>query len=275
MAKPVNRSTVCVSCGKLISSEAEYCPFCHVPQSRIRRAGRQLRFDPTIDTLIRYGIGVHVLFFLISLVVSGGMPGTGGGIFQLFAPKGGTLLAMGATGTVPIDRFGRWWSLLTAGFLHGGLIHLLFNMTACYQLAPLIFSTFGRYRGILLFIGTSVTGFYLSYLAGIQFTIGASAALCGWIGAAVFYGRSRGGMYGMAVYRQAGSWAVSILIFGFLFPGINNWGHIGGFIGGVMLASLLGYDARTPEQPWHRYAALASLVATFGFLGVGLVSAVQ
>jgi rhomboid protease GluP len=121
---------------------------------------------------------------------------------------------------------------------------------------------------------SGVGGYVVSYVAGIQFTIGFSAALCGLIGAAIYYGRSRGGYYGQTVYHEVRGWAVGILIFGFLFPGINNWAHGGGFLFGILTGFLLGYQEKVPENIFHRTIALTCTLATLGALAWGVGSAI-
>ena len=63
---------------------------------------------------------------------------------------------------------------------------------------------------------SGVFGFFVSYLAGVTFTIGASAAVCGLIGAALYFGKSRGGIYGQTIYRQIGGWAIGIFSYNFV-----------------------------------------------------------
>lgn len=106
----------------------------------------------------------------------------------------------------------------------------------------------------------------VSYVAGIPFTLGASGAVCGLIGAALYYGKSRGGTFGQMIYRQVGGWALGIFIFGFLVPGINNWAHGGGLICGVLTGSLMGYQERIAENFYHKVVAGICVVATLGAL---------
>jgi len=112
-----------------------------------------------------------------------------------------------------------------------------------------------------------VSGFGVSYLAGIPFTIGASAAVCGLIGALLYFGKSRGGTYGAAVYREVSGWVVGLILFGLIMPGINNWGHGGGILGGLLLGRLVGYAERRPEAAGDRFLALFCAVATVAVLG--------
>jgi rhomboid protease GluP len=111
-----------------------------------------------------------------------------------------------------------------------------------------------------------MAGFLVSYLAGVGLTIGASAAICSLIGAAIYYGKSRGGYRGQAIYRQLGGWAIGIFVFGLIVPGINNWAHGGGFLAGVAIAYLLGYDEKRMETRFHRLAGIACVVLSAAVL---------
>jgi rhomboid protease GluP len=175
---------------------------------------------------------------------------------------------------VPIDRLGRWWTLLAANYLHGGLLHIFFNMMALRQLAPFIAREYGPARLVILYTVGGILGFWVSYLAGVRFTIGASAALCALIGAILFYGRSRGGVYGQAVFKQVGIWALVIFGLGLLLPNINNWGHGGGIVAGALLGWVLGYEEKRAETATHRTLAAICAAATVGVLVWAVVSAV-
>jgi rhomboid protease GluP len=100
----------------------------------------------------------------------------------------------------------------------------------------------------------------------VPFTIGASAALCGLIGAALYFGKSRGGLYGETVYRQIGGWALASILFGFLVPGINNWAHGGGLVAGAAMGAILGYTEKGPETVFHRGFAMILALLTLATL---------
>ena len=84
----------------------------------------------------------------------------------------------------------------------------------------------------------------------------------GLIGAALYYGKSRGGLYGQTIFKQIGGWALGIFLFGFLMPGINNWGHGGGMAAGAVLSALLGYKERGRERIFHKILASACIFIT-------------
>jgi rhomboid protease GluP len=135
-------------------------------------------------------------------------------------------------------------------------------MMALKQIAPLVIREFGSYRMLIIYTVGGASGFMLSYLAGIRVTIGASAAICSLIGAALYYGKSRGGVYGQSVFRQVGGWVIGLFIFGLLIPGINNWGHGGGLIGGALLGVAMGYHEIKKENITHKMFAQVIVAVT-------------
>jgi len=88
------------------------------------------------------------------------------------------------------------------------------------------------------------------------------SAIFGLLGAMVAYGRSRGGSFGVAVFRQYGQWALIMFIFGFFMAGVNNWGHLGGFGGGYLVALAMGPLDRAAERGLDRIAAFAAIAVT-------------
>jgi rhomboid protease GluP len=238
---------LCPGCRKLVSADERQCPHCGLrsPGSRWKHPLAISVFSSD-ERLIHTIIAASVLFYLLSLLVSSRGPGLTGNPMTFLAPDSHGLFVLGATGTIPIDRYHRWWTLLSAAYLHGGLLHIMFNMLALRQIGPLVVREYGTHRTLIIYTLSSMAGFLLSYLAGISFTIGASAAVCGLIGGALYYGKSRGGIYGQGIYRQVGGWALGIFLFGFLVPGINNWAHGGGMAAGILLGRLVGYRERRP-----------------------------
>ena len=254
---------LCPGCRKLLNRDAPFCPHCGMQRPGVwwkRLALRAWLQDP--NQVVKILIGINAAMYVISLLVS---PQSSRGSFDLLttlSPSNQSLLQLGATGTFPIDQLQRWWTLLSANYLHGGILHILFNMLALRQLIPLVGHLYGINRLVVLYTLTGIAGFWVSYVAGVPFTIGASAALCGLIGATLYYGKSRGGLFGEAIYRQVGGWAIGIFVIGLLIPGINNWGHGGGMVAGALLGYLIGYRERGDEQPWHTMLAAVCMAAT-------------
>jgi rhomboid protease GluP len=257
------RSILCPNCKKLISQDEPRCPHCGIAKPGAwwkNNIGARLFFGT--DQLIRWIIYANVILYGISLLLYPWSSGLSSNPFALLSPSNKGLLLLGATGTVPIDRLGRWWTLISANYLHGGIFHILFNMIAFRQIAPLVLSEYGINRMVILYTLSGAIGFFVSYLAGIPLTIGASAAVCGLIGATLYYGKSRGGLYGQAIFKQIGGWALGIFLFGLLVPGINNWGHGGGIVAGAVLGVILGYKERMKDRAFHKILAVACILIT-------------
>jgi rhomboid protease GluP len=266
------KSMLCPNCRRLISSDEPECPYCGYanPGAAWKKvfAGRTLlgSVDPAMAIIY-----INSGFYLLSLLIDMGAAGLALNPMTFLSPSERSVFLLGATGTFPI-AYGRWWTLLTASFLHGGLLHIIFNMMALRQLAPFVLDALGMSRFAILYVWTGVAGFLLSWLAGVPFTLGASASICGLIGAIVYYGKSRGGVYGESIYRQAMSWIAGLVLFGLFLPGINNWAHGGGIVSGIAIAFLVGYDERSRETAAIRTAATASILATAAALLWGVLN---
>lgn len=258
------RAILCPRCRQLIGSEESVCSWCGT--SRSAPLWQMLSWTTGNiggESVVKAVITVNILYYAFSLLagMSGGM----------LSPSQGSLMLLGATGTMPVNYYGGAWTLLTASYLHGGILHLLFNMAALYQLGPWVANEYGSSRMFIIYTLGGVCGYLVSYAAGVQFTIGASAAVCGLAGSLLYYGKSRGGSYGSAVYQQLSGWVISIFIFGLMFPGINNWAHGGGLVGGALLGMLLGYTEKRREHLFQRALAILCVIATFVALGRALL----
>jgi len=209
---------------------------------------------------------VNIALYVLSIFLNPSALGLSFNPLTFLSPSDKSLFLLGATGTIPINLYGLWWTLVTASFLHGGILHIFFNMAALGQLGSFVLREFGFNRFFIIYILTGIAGFFISYLAGIPFTIGASASICGLIGAILYYGKSRGGFYGEVIYKQAMGWVIGIVLFGLLVPGINNWAHGGGIISGVLLAYVLGYHEKKGENLFHRLLASGCIALTALFL---------
>lgn len=257
------RSILCPACRRLISVDEPICPHCALKSPSLR-ARRNERFRQFLgpEYIVRNLIVANAAMYLLSLLMSPLSSGLSFHPLHALSPSNQSLFLLGATGAIPIDRFHRWWTLLSASYLHGGILHIVFNMLALRQLCPFIIHEYGVSRMFILYSVGGMAGFWVSYMAGVPFTIGASAALCGLIGAALYFGKSRGGLYGETVYRQIGGWAVGIVLFGFLVPGINNWAHGGGIVAGAAMGAILGYTEKRPETTSHKAFAIILVLLT-------------
>jgi rhomboid protease GluP len=257
------QSILCPNCNLLISVSEVHCPYCGVrsPAAAWRRATvSRLLTDPGV--LVKAIIGANIALYAVALMLDPKASGFGFNPLLLLSPSNRSLILLGASGTIPIDTYHRWWSVVSAGYLHAGLLHILFNMAALWQIAAVVAGEFGPGRMLVIYTGGSIGGFIVSYLAGVPLTVGASAGICGLVGALLYYGRSRGGVYGSALFRQVGVWVVAMFAFGFIVPVINNWAHAGGIVVGALAGLLLGYNERRREGSLPKTLGAACLVLT-------------
>jgi len=270
-------SVVCPSCGKLVGASESECWHCGRRNPGLWGFGtalRRLGADLGVTQVVVFGCG---LLYLLSLALyPAGVSWEPS--LNFLSPSGQSLHRLGAAGALPLIIEGHWWTLLSAGWLHGSLIHILFNMMWVRQLAPAASMIFGPGRTMLIYILASAGGFLLSSVMGwlllatrgnlLSFvlswlmgaagiTVGASAAVFGLLGAVVYAGR-RG--VASQLGRQAWVWAIFLFVFSLFFRGVDNWAHLGGFVAGYGLAKF--FNPLTQERPDHLYAALAGLALT-------------
>lgn len=250
----------CPNCRRLISISAEQCIYCGY------RWPRLFIQVPVLGELIRERVSFveyiilacFVLYVLsMALDIPGGM--RIGGLFSTLAPTSDSLYKLGMGGLVPWQA-GRWWSLLTANYLHGSILHILFNMLWLRQIGPLVEELFGASRFLTIYTVAGLLGSVFSTLARTPFFIGASGAVFGLFGALIAYGLQRGGTFGTGLFHQMALWAAIGFVFGILMPGTDNWGHLGGLAAGLIVGTVLGYQERTRQKLGHHIAALAVLV---------------
>jgi rhomboid protease GluP len=261
-------SVVCPSCGKLVGVNDEKCLNCGRRNpgmwgfaAAFRRLGQDFGFTTAV-------IGGCIALYVTSLLLDPSGIGRSG-VFSLLAPTARSLFVLGASGAIPVFELGRWWTVLSAAWLHGGVLHILFNMLWVRQLAPETAEAYGPARMVIIYTISGVCGFLASslvghymfflprFLGGASFTVGASAPIFGLLGAIVHYGRRRGSS---AVGRQALTYALVLGLFGFVMRDIDNWAHLGGFVGGYVVARWL--DPWLPERVDHVVWAFACLAAT-------------
>ena len=224
--------------------------------------GLFLKFFYQPDVFVKTIIGLNIGMYVFSLLLSTNILGRMYSPLMMLSPSGRVLRLIGATGSMTVQGFQGWWTVLAANYLHVGIIHIFFNMLVFWQICPLAIREYGISRTFSIYTISGILGFVLSILAGVDSTIGASAAVCGLMGALIYYGKSRGGIYGQVIYRQIGGWALGIFLFGLLVPNINNWCHAGGMLGGILMGFLLGYEERISEKNGHQVLAKILCVLT-------------
>jgi rhomboid protease GluP len=277
LGRKTSGSVVCPSCGSLVGVNDDRCYTCGRAHPGLwgfgpllRRLGADLGFVPLV-------MGASSAIYLVMLIASG----TGirmDGMMSMLAPSTSVLFLFGASGAVPVFGFGRWWTVLSAGWLHSGLLHILFNMLWVRQLGPATADVLGPARTVIVYTVAGVAGFLLSsiagtimgntpifFLRGAGFTVGASAPIFGLLGALVHYGRTGSSL----MKQQAMGYAVTLFVFGLIMPGVDNYAHAGGFAGGYLTSAF--FNPMTRERGDHLVVAIVCLVATFAAIAVSIL----
>ena len=197
-------------------------------------------------------------------------------VFVLMSLSGGSesienLIRFGANSKILVGE-GDWWRFFTASFIHIGFFHIMFNMYFLYNIGPIFERLYGSVGFLIIYLVCGIFGNLVSYAFGDVYTVsaGASTSLYGLLGIAI-------GM--MLVYRDDailhsfGASFVSIVvinvIYSFLMPGVGVLGHLGGFVGGFILANALPVVGRDLSIPRQVVAGLATLALAFILIRIG------
>lgn len=237
---------------------------------------RRLGANVGVTTMISV---VCVVLYLVTLLVDPSQLFSGS-IFSILGPSQPVLLAFGASGYLPVVELGRWWTLLTAGWLHGGLLHIVFNVMWLRQLGPQVTEIYGSGRTTIVFVLGSAVGFLFSTLGSLApapvamvmgrglFTIGASAGVLALLGAIYAWADRTGNRYATG---RIWSMLAFLAVFGILVRGVDNWAHLGGFVGGWAIGRVL--DPLKPERGDHLVVAIALLAVTVVAFGYNILTA--
>jgi membrane associated rhomboid family serine protease len=197
---------------------------------------------PVIWSLLTLNIGIYLL---MSLTASG----------RVSDVAHASQLMRWGSNAGPLTLGGQWWRLVTSMFLHGGLLHILFNMLALWQVGRLVERMFGSARFVGLYMIAGVSGSVASVLWNPHVnSVGASGAIFGVIGGLLaFVGRRDSGVPATIVKDLRGSLS-SFLLWnlgaGLVYPHTDNAAHIGGMAGGYLAGHLLARSLHVQvEQP--------------------------
>jgi rhomboid protease GluP len=209
-----------------------------------------------------------IVLYVLSLAIDLRGAFASRGIMSFLSPSSRALYTLGMTGGI-VWAQGHFWTILSATFLHGGLLHIFFNVMWIRNLGPAVEEIYGPARAFIIFIVAGAVGFLVSNLMGNAPTIGASGAIFGLLAALIVHGRRAGRSHMTA---QVWTWAVILFLFGFMMPGINNFAHGGGFAGGYAAAMVLGGGVKGTEGPGAQIFAVVLAVASLGAVVLSVVT---
>ena len=166
----------------------------------------------------------------------------------------------------PSIRAGQYYRLITGIFLHGSIFHLLFNCYALYVIGSQIENFLGRVKYSIIYFFSGLIGalFSMAFGHGVA-SIGASGAIFGLMGALLYFGYYYRVYLGNVVKTQILPLILLNLGLGFMLPGIDNFAHIGGLIGGTMITMALGVRDKSSTFERVNGWIIATIFTLFAF----------
>lgn len=267
---------MCPHCRAFITTKDRVCPYCN---ERVgTRAIDRRNPAPILGGLIPHAHFTTVLILLVNFglyiatVVASMRAGNNNAFLSL---DSNTLAAFGAKSRYFIVLMGQSWRLVTAGFLHGGLLHIAMNSWVLFDVGAQVEELYGTSRLLVIYFVGTVLGFVVSTLWSPYLSIGASAGIMGLLGAMIAVGIHHRSALGAAIRAQYIRWVIYMLIIGLLsglglLPGlqIDNAAHIGGLAGGFGVAYFAGLRRREDawqERVWQVASYLCILVTAISF----------
>ncbi|HXT76981.1 MAG TPA: rhomboid family intramembrane serine protease [Candidatus Eisenbacteria bacterium] len=260
------RPKICPACGSLVGISATKCHQCGTNLTFSLAAvskGLSKFFGgrAPVTTVI---LIANLIMFAISWMATAAS-GQGGGLSILWGLGGEALYRLGESYPPAIFFGHEWFRLVTAMFLHGGLIHIGFNMMVLMDIGPVVEEVYGSAKFLFLYVATGVVGFLFSAFFGGHPSVGASAPILGLIGLLIAMTTKRGGAHMQDLRSRLISWVVSIFVFGFIMRGVDNWAHGGGLAAGFVLGKLFA-DREPLNATERRTANLLGLLAVLALI---------
>jgi rhomboid protease GluP len=256
---------MCPNCRAFISITDRVCPYCGVqlgPRA-IDLRGSQLAasFLPRANLTSVIVLIINVAFYIAEVILSARFGRTS---LLDIDPRAAFLLG---TEFPPLVAQGQWWRLITAGFLHGGLLHIAMNSWSLFILVTEVEQFYGTARFIVAYVVSTFLGFYFAFRVGTP-ALGASAAAFGMFGIMLAMGlRERANPLVQAIRAHYGQWLIIGLVLS-LAPGISLAAHVGGLLGGFAVGALGGLPNH-PNSPrevfWKVLSAAALLLVAYAF----------
>ena len=260
---------MCPNCRAFITTDDRVCPYCEFKLGPT--AAARSRATEPIAGIIPHAGFVTFVILLINLglyaatVIASNKFGGDNSVMDV---DGRALVMFGAK-YVPLIADGQWWRLVTAGFLHGGIIHILMNSWVLFSVGAQTEETYGTARYLVLYFVATVGGFLASTFFSANMSVGASAGLFGLIGAMIAGGIKSKTAMGSAIRAQYTQWVIYMLIIG-LIPGFNvdTAAHVGGLAAGFAIAWIMDQPGATPrwtDKVWRAAAGLSLALTAVSF----------
>lgn len=223
----------------------------------MQRKLRQWRDEPY---MMYFFLGLQILLFLVMTLFGG-------------SQNSNVLVFFGAKVNILIQQ-GQWWRLIMPIFLHSGLMHIAVNSVTLYFIGMQIESLFGHWRFTLIYLLSGIVGNIASFVFNTGISVGASTALFGLFGA--FFMLVEAFRQNTAIRAMGQQFALFIVLnlaFDLFNPGIDLAGHVGGLLGGFLVANIVGVLRIRSVSVLRRIITLIILVLASGiFLYMGFTN---
>ena len=241
---------MCPNCRAFVTTSDRVCPYCEVPLGP--RAVERRDPGEILGGLIPHARFTTIIILIINTALY---------LADALDPQS-NLKSAGASVPWPFMQH-QLWRLVTAGFLHGGILHILMNSWVLFDLGAEVEQVYGTSRMIVFYFVSTVLGFFVSSNLGHGYSLGSSAGIFGLMGAMLAFSFAERSALGSAVRSLYSRWIIFAIIMSFI-PGVDYWAHFGGLAGGF----ISGYLASTPraramwKEPLLRGLAGMCLVLT-------------
>jgi len=231
---------MCPQCRAFITTDDKVCPYCNTqvgPRAIEQRDPSALvgglipAFHFTTFIILTINAGLYLATVMYSM--------NHGNESAWMDLDNRTLFLFGAKLREAILA-GEYWRLVTAGFLHGGAIHILMNSWVLFDVGAQVEEAFGTSRLLIIYFIATVSGYAASMMWADTLSVGASAGLLGLIGAMIAYGMQGKSAMSAAIRQHYTRWAMYGLAMGLMISRVDNAAHIGGLAGGFAVAYLMG-----------------------------------
>ncbi len=207
-------------------------------------------FEPKKIVITPILIAINVLVFLSLYILGNGSEDVA------------TLVTFGAN-IQSLVKAGEVWRLFTSMFLHIGIIHLLANMYALWVIGRQIENFLGKTKYILIYLGSGILGSLISVSVNTGVSAGASGAIFGLMGALLYFGYHYRLYLGTVLKSQVIPVILLNIIIGFMLPGIDNFAHVGGLVGGYFLTMALGVPGKSHKSDQINGIVVLTLLVLF------------
>jgi len=183
-------------------------------------------------------ICINIVMYIITAYLSLAAQGS------IFNSDTNVLIFLGAKVNNLISQ-GQYFRLFTCMFLHGGIVHIGVNMYSLYAIGPMVERVYGKAKYIAIYFVSGICASVFSYIFSTSVSIGASGAIFGLLGAVLIFAIKSKGKTGSGFIRSILSVIFINIFIGATLPNIDNFAHVGGLLGGMIVSFLVAFKSET------------------------------